>query len=353
MPEENLDIKSPYFKHKAYSAHARGENFISLDQNLEKMKETSDNLLRRKITNISKRVVGEEIRKFSEIASQEISEEFTNLEERIQNNTLRYTKNFLEKNLDHLETAMQKDIYERMDSLQDNLENSLDTRIRDLNDLLYDIEEKLESFETLSEQINEKLDSLEYLEEINSLPEEEPEGEEVLETPAFKISKTRQKNSTEKLEADQDNQELKNSSIIILGSSSHSQVAPTLLLAEPEADQEEADPLENIGEISIKTKEREEKTPIKKQVSLSSIEDEMKKVISAFDKKGFLFKKNNFTSHFKNLKVNDFLQKTNYSPVDKADEAKMEAILQEKISKSKNIPTSEERIEEFLRRCLA
>ena len=335
MPNENLDIESPYLRKNIYSTNKREGHFVSLDRNLERSRESSDNLWERKITNISKRVVGEEIRRFSEIASHEISEEFNNLESRIQANTIEQTQSLIETTFKKIESNLHKDIYDKVDYLKESLETNLNSTFQDI---LSELNKKLEDFEYLSLKINEKISILEEDFKnpiITSCPEE------VSEEPIFKI-KTSKPTSLTKI-----NDQVE--SVIILGEDINEAPAVILTGARHELNNN-LDGLENFGKIIKKEVAPKVEIPPKDYTSYSSQKD-LSKIIALFDKKGFLFNKNNFTTHFKNLKVNDFLQKNNYTSIDKKDEEKMLAILEERISKNNVIPNSTESILDFLTRC--
>lgn len=131
--ENKMDIQSPYIKNSrasieevrskiARKAHSRNHEEIKgkiLSIKGEEYKAESDNILQQKIFNASKRIVGEEIKKFTEIASKEIGSELIDIEERIGNNLKQEVQN------------LEGDINKKIEKLNYNIKD-LEKRIRDL-----------------------------------------------------------------------------------------------------------------------------------------------------------------------------------------------------------------------------
>ena len=147
--EENyMDIQSPYIKNdsnsidevrKRITKRATTGNLIETEgkvlsfKNKEDMPE-SDDVLKQKVSNISKRIVGEEIKRFAEIASREIGKEFDDIEKRLNEN--------LKSNILDLQNEIDKKI-EKFNFNMKDLEN----RIRDLEIL---------SISTIKKEIEKK-----------------------------------------------------------------------------------------------------------------------------------------------------------------------------------------------------
>lgn len=131
--EGKMDIQSPYIKNssntieevrKRITKRATCGNLIETEGKVlsfrnEEEKPESDDILKQKVTNISKRVVGEEIKRFAEIASREIAKEFNEIEERLNEN--------LKSNVLNL----QNDIDKKIERFNFNIKD-LENRIRDL-----------------------------------------------------------------------------------------------------------------------------------------------------------------------------------------------------------------------------
>ena len=149
---EAIDIKKPYIKtglksidevRKKISDRAyKNEGILDLD------KKQSDTLLNTKIINITKKIVGEEIKRFADIAGKEISREFENLEnkflKKIEDDINIYSGNnlnYLEQNLyDHLS------IYEEnMNRLEISLTEKIESEIKRLYILLEEMETRIKT----------------------------------------------------------------------------------------------------------------------------------------------------------------------------------------------------------------
>lgn len=150
MEKNNFSIESPYFKHNDYY-----ENQISL-----KNKEFSDELLKRRILTISKKVVGGEIRKFSEIASREISEEFSSLENRLYNDVSENISELIDNKINNFKIESERDLLEKVQKLDNNIETILEQKMSLLNTTIYNLEKKIGELQNNYKSLKEKLDSL-------------------------------------------------------------------------------------------------------------------------------------------------------------------------------------------------
>lgn len=133
MEESKMDIQSPYIKNssnsidevrKRITKRAMNDILPENDDRVlsfknEESRPESDDVLRQKIVSISKRIVGEEIKKFAEIASREIGKEFNEIEERLNEN--------LKSNILNLQSDIDKKIEKFNYTIKD-----LEDRIRDL-----------------------------------------------------------------------------------------------------------------------------------------------------------------------------------------------------------------------------
>ena len=133
IEENKMDIQSPYIKNssnsieevrKRITKRATTGNLIETEgkvlsfKNKENMPE-SDDILKQKISGISRRIVGEEIKRFAEIASREIGKEFKDIEERLNEN--------LKSNV----LDLQNNIDKKIEKFNYNMKD-LESRIRDL-----------------------------------------------------------------------------------------------------------------------------------------------------------------------------------------------------------------------------
>lgn len=135
--ENKMDIQSPYIKsssnsieevRKRITKRAMTDNLIETEGKVlsfrnENEKPESDDILKQKIASISRKIVGEEIRKFAEIASREIGKEFKDIEERLNGN---------------------------VDANIVNLQNELDKKIERFNYILKELESRIRDLEILS-----------------------------------------------------------------------------------------------------------------------------------------------------------------------------------------------------------
>ncbi len=133
MEESKMDIQSPYIKssssgidevRKRIAKRAMTNNLIKTEGEILSFKDTetrpeSDDLLKQKIFTIGKKIVGEEIKKFAEIAGREIGKEFNEIEER------------LNENLKSNTLDLQNNIDKKIEKFNYNIRD-LENRIRDL-----------------------------------------------------------------------------------------------------------------------------------------------------------------------------------------------------------------------------
>lgn len=131
--EAKMDMQSPYIKNptesidevrKRIAKRAGSENIANYDHKTLYLKDDahrieSDDVLKQKVFNLSKRVVGEEIKKFAEIASREISKELEEIEAKLELNMISSIDN------------MQNDIDKKIEKFNYNIKD-LENRIRDL-----------------------------------------------------------------------------------------------------------------------------------------------------------------------------------------------------------------------------
>ena len=137
IEENKMDIQSPYIKNdsnsidevrKRITKRATTGNLIESEGNLLSFKDKenmpeSDDLLKQKISTIGKKIVGEEIKRFAEIASREIGKEFNEIEER-------------------LSESLKSDIVD--------LQNEIDKKIEKFNFNMKDLENRIRDLEILS-----------------------------------------------------------------------------------------------------------------------------------------------------------------------------------------------------------
>ena len=133
IEENKMDIQSPYIKASGSSIEEVRKRIIKRASSNESIqnedrvlsfknkedKPESDDVLKQKVFNISKRIVGEEIKKFAEIASREIGKEFSDIENRINQN--------VNENIVNLQNELDKKIERFNYNIKD-----LESRIRDL-----------------------------------------------------------------------------------------------------------------------------------------------------------------------------------------------------------------------------
>ncbi|MFO0743935.1 MAG: hypothetical protein U0469_02705 [Candidatus Paceibacterota bacterium] len=330
--EDILDIKSPYIKNNTYSIEEVREriskrasglqekmasNLLSINKDLEKG--GSDTLFRQKITNVSKKIVGEEIRKFAEIAGKEISQEFENLEKRLE----RKNQNQISEKLNYFEQTMYDNLItqnQNLSEVESVLSEKINSNIQRIDSLLSDIENRLKDLEVFSlteetkinknikNQIKDNIDKEEeYTIVITEKKNESGEGQ-------------KNKNTIE------DMKEILNSSLTQQVQEEHKTKDPKI---------------ENyyFGENA---REKEEEY----------ITEKLKNVSDNFKKDGMFFKKNIFTSKIKDLNVEEFLNETGESKnINQEDKEKMTNILINLMDSLNIDPKEEENIENFLKRC--
>lgn len=296
MKENYLDSRSPYIKSSIYGIEKDRKNLISFSNS---DKNSSDMLFRQKITNVSKKIVGEEIKKFAEIASKEISEEFANLEKRVKEDVSR---------------SLHQEISTKISEFGYDIGKELDIKIRELNSLISEIDLKLNDLEISSKTFNEKIEEL--IENKKDIIE--------FEEPIFKLNLNEKEHNEENLKKE-------------------SLMKEDINIFEKEETLSDESGFDN-KDISFYAIENE------KETEEEYINRNMHEIISKFERDGFLFKKNTFSSHLKNLQVKEFLNKEkDYANIDKKDRIILEEILNN-ILEEINIIPEEESVEEFLKR---
>ncbi len=329
MTNDYLDVRSPYIKSNIYSSIYDRKNNISLNQeNLDR--NSSDDFLKQKIYSISKRVVGDEIRKFSEIASREISTEFNNLENRI----VSYTEK--------VKNELEKDIDKKVEFLGRAIGNELDNKIKDLNNLINQTENKLINLEKYSRKNLEKKEDI-----VSNIEKDDLDFK-------IKLDNNNIENNTKKIEEEYTNKNRIDNS---LPNKFHIDSFPSDMTAyeedvETHALKIEKENTKNLLESADKLillENKEEKLNKQDIVEDKKIEQNLNKIISGFDKKGFLFSKNTFPS-IKDLFITEILDhKVSSSFVDKKDLELIENILIDLISLNKSKIEYGETVEEYLR----
>ncbi len=309
MKEKYLDSHSPYIKSNIHSIEKTRNNILSFANKEDR--ETSDTLLRQKITNVSKKIVGEEIKKFAEVASREISEEFSNLENRI-------TKNIHES----LQMSLSENVKENVIALGHDIGKELDIKMQELNSLITDMEIKLENLDNFSKSLDEKIEENKNKENTENISYE----------PIFKIdTKRKDIQKEEKLTPE---------------------IKEEIILDNKKDVTKEIEVINN--EIFEKEKEVKEIPVDNNDNTLREndyINENIKSIIAKFEKNGFLFKKNIFLSYIRDINAKDFLEnKNDYKDLDEADKNKIKEILENNIKELNINPEEKENIEDFLKR---
>lgn len=319
MHNEKLDIKSPYVRKKEddteearrriakramnYSVEKR--NTLSLS---EKSREESDNLLEQKIQKVSKRTVGEEIRKFAEVASTEISDEFERLEKS------------LDKKIEVLEESIHNNLLLQNENFvisEENLEEKVNFKLFEINSALEQIENRIKDLEVFSLAESSRTEENREETEIKNLKEKEEE-----EDYSFNLSFRSEKSEEEEKEKNEKIKEEKKEG----------------LKTEVKKQEEIKEDSEDVCENDYDKKER-------------YVKERMKKVIEQFEKNGFLFKKNIFLMFLEKLNAKDFLKEDKeIEGVDFKDKERMLDILNDLIDDSKSEPKKDETIKHFLKR---
>lgn len=323
MHNEKLDIKSPYVRKKEddteearrriakramnYSVEKR--NTLSLS---EKSREESDNLLEQKIQKVSKRTVGEEIRKFAEVASTEISDEFERLEKS------------LDKKIEVLEESIHNNLILQNENFvisEENLEEKVNFKLFEINSALEQIENRIKDLEVFSLAESSRAEEDREETEIKNLKEKE--GEEDYSLNLSSRNEKSEEETKEKIEKIEE--EIKEEPKIEVK-------------RQEEIKKEKKEETENVSENDYDKKE-------------SYVKERMKKVIEQFEKNGFLFKKNIFLMFLEKLNAKDFLKEDEeIEGVDFKDKERMLDILNDLIDDSKSEPKKDETIKHFLKR---
>ena len=324
--EDILDIKSPYIKNSTYSIdevrdriskrasdlqEKVGGHILSVNKELERG--GSDTLLRQKITNVSKKVVGEEIKKFAEIAGKEISKEFENLEKRLE----KKNKDQISERLNYFEQSMYDNLIaqnQNLVGLEKGLSEKIDSDIYKLNSLLSDIENRLKDLEVFSLSGNKNLPKV----------EEEVKDEDY--TIIVAESKDEAIPVNENISVLEDMKEILNSS----------------LTQKVKDDHVAKDPRIEKYYYDESNRELEE----------VYINEKIKNISDSFKKEGLLFNKNTFKSKLKDLNTEEFLNDSEESKnVDESDKERMSSILINLMDSLNIDPEEDENIEMFLKKC--
>lgn len=280
-----LDIHSPYIKSSVYGMDNLRNNIISTKG---ENKISSDSLLRQKITNVSKKIVGEEIKKFAEVAGKEISQEFESLEKRLEKNiSANITRriDFVEQNMYEYASLQSESI----NTINKEFSNKLETKMATLNEKIKEIENKLKKLDNFS---------------IESKIKNEEEGKTDMEY-SLDISDT----------ADNTNKSEESEAAIIITD------------------------VEKIYDESQNIQ------------ALEYANEKVRKISQMFEKRGALFKKNTFISSLKNLDTEHFLNnKEDYTDINQDDIEKVYNILIDLMDKLEIDPKESETIELFLKR---
>lgn len=314
MQKDSLDMSSPYIKSNVYGIDKIRKNILSF--NGEESREPSDSLLRQKISNISKKIVGEEIKKFAEIASKEITNEFETLEKRaVDSISINVNKriDFVEQNLyDNL--ALQN---ENISILGIELEKDLNSKLEKINYVYEEMERRIKDLEILS---NNPVTTVKNDKSKNKTREE-------TEDPEYTLNLSKMVNREKKEEP------------IIEIIKEVVDSTPTTI------DSTKKHPVEKTSEEELSN------TSLDYEEKVSYINEKLKVVLKMFEKNGFLFKKNTFMSSFKDLDVEHFLNKQeDYTDLPEEDKEKMSTILIDLMDTVNINPKETETIGDFLKR---
>jgi len=347
MKDTYLDARSPYIKNDINSIVKTKKNVLSVKTGEER--EASDTLLRQKITNISRKIVGDEIKKFAEVASHEISEEFAVLEKRLEQNIQKSLYKSLGENIKESVTTFGYDIGRELDS-----------KIRELTSLITEIDSKLENLEYYSKSLEERIE--ESIKEKN-------DNDNIYTGPIFKIETTIKDN--QKIEDDttsDDSIEINEEDLESVEEEEKEReefigVIENEILIPQNKNVESQDELieelineilkkNNIEDKQLKNKINFEKNTQKIESKVNNeeileeaillesdpeytekinyISERLGEILPKFEKKGFLFKKNTFTSTIKDLDTKDFLKNTEkIVQLNEKDKENIESILRE------------------------
>lgn len=344
MYNDKLDIKSPYIKKegpdvgeirrriakRATDYTGENKNRISLSNT---SREESDNLLELRMQKVSKRIVGEEIRKFAEIASTEISGEFERLEKS------------LDKKIEALEETVHNNLLLQNENFvisEEDIEEKINSKLEELNSVLEQMENRIKDLEIYSIAENKCEDTEEVLEKPEETKKEalkEVEGKyslnllkETKKESTFEIKEVRNEKNEKGAEEEGKRVEKEYKKAV-----------------DEDVDDEEEDDDENDDtKKEYKERYKDEAEYDKKE---KFVKEKVKKVADKFEKNGFLFKKNVFLSSLERLNVKDFLkEKKEVEGVDEKEKEKMLDILKDLIEDSHIEPKKDETIKHFLKR---
>lgn len=339
MTNDYLDVRSPYIKSNVYSSLHDRRNTLSLNNNLNNEKETSDTFLERKIHSISKRVVGDEIRKFAEVASREISTEFNNLEKRLQDHT------------EHIKFALQNNLKEEVNLLGHNIGKELDKKIEELNILINQTEDKLSNLENFSKNLSSKIKEQKY--------EEGDFQDNYNSTPGFKINLNNNISEEKEILKPAEEERFINNTIIENPHKLKINTYENSVTFYNENNQNKSLYTENnisleplpenhlIIQENTSTETVQEESPLI-EINIKKIEKDLNKIIAKFNKKGFLFAKNTFPN-IKDLFVVDILEDKVNNNVGKEDLNLIKDILNDLIQENNSQVEYGETVEEYLK----
>jgi hypothetical protein len=256
----------------------------------------SDDVLKQKVTGISKRIVGEEIKRFAEIASREIGKEFIDIEERLNEN-------------------LKSDVL--------NLQNVIDKKIEKFNYNMKDLEGRIRDLEILSisyhkkeaEKVVEKIEDKKEATVIKEIKEAVIKIETKIENKAPEILKEMKeeiKNTFENKEVNEKKEKGSN---------------------------------RDVQRYYASAGVREEES--------NYVIEKIKELATSFEKSGLLFRKNSYVSVLKDLDMEEFLNNKDgveYKKIDSDDKEKISKILTDLMDTFNMDPDEGEKIEEFLKR---
>lgn len=362
MSHNNFEIHSPYVKNPSKhleEVRSRFSNerlkikkesdfnnkntlsFKSVD--LEDSKASSDSLLKRKVFAFSKKIVGEEIRKFAEVASKEISEVLFDLEKKVDdklanNNNLDAVLE-VKNRVDHVEKTLFEEVStqnENILNINNALEKTIDEKLEFLNQKIEELSFKLEEIKNLDFEVAE-----DYKNIINETSDSD------LSKEAFSLNLTK----SDELEKEEEDREIIKEEEKEKGS-------------ELDLNNENKDNFESTLEIlsieGLPDLKKERESDLSFTLNENNVDKnnyvakKMKNIVKSFEKEGIFFKKNTFISKIKDLSVQDFFNlKEGFTDIPETDKEKIENILVDLMEKVNIDPEEGETIEHFLEKCLA
>lgn len=140
--DDYLNTRSPYIKNNTLGLYKTRKNILSFG---EGDFVSSDSLLYKKVKNISKSVVGSEIKKFAEIASKEITIEFSNLSKQLERGLKETFKD-----------SINKEVKDNIKNFEKNISEDIEIKIEKLNNAISNIEDKIKNLEHYFDSFNKK-----------------------------------------------------------------------------------------------------------------------------------------------------------------------------------------------------